>query len=170
MSSCRVRIWFLELASDESDHEEWTDINDGLVTPESLLRTMAIEFSVMHFSGRFSGYVTFVIVINMLVLFGTYLHDAAWAMLTPTLGAFNDSVHTSLQCLCPSRVDIRKRLIQKRNSCGHSLRRETNSANIFPKVHVLLGWVDICAKHILLELSSKTLKFISTVIKLVFNL
>lgn len=168
MSSCRVRIWCL--ASDESDHEEWTDISDGLVTPESLLPTMAIEFSVMHFSGRFSGYVTFVIVINMLVLFGNYLHDAAWAMLTPTLGAFNDSVHTSLQCLCPSRVDIRKRLIQKRNSCGHSLRKETNSANIFPKVHALLGWVDICAKHILLELSSKTLKFISTVIKLVFNL
>ena len=44
------------------------------------------------------------------------------------------------------------------------LRKETNSANIFPKVHALL-----CGVAILLELSSKTLKFISPVIKLVFN-
>lgn len=85
--------------------------------------------------------------------------------------AFTDSVHSSLQCLYPSRVDIRKRVVQnlccKRKGIHVAialLRKETNSANIFPKVHALLCWVAI-----LLELSSKTLKFISPVIKLVFN-
>lgn len=65
MSSCCVRIWFLELASDESDYEKWTDINDGLIMPESFDKsTMAIEFSVM----RLSGYVTFVTVIQCVVM------------------------------------------------------------------------------------------------------
>lgn len=89
LSSCRVRIWFLESAS---DREKWTDITDRLFTPASFNR-MAIEFSVMPFSGPFSGYVTFVTVIQyaviwpctQIVLFGNYLHDAAWAMVTPAL-------------------------------------------------------------------------------------
>ena len=110
MSSCRVCIWFLESAS---DREKWTDITDRLFPPASFNR-MAIEFSVMPFSGPFSGYVTFVTVIQsaiiwpctQIVLFGNYLHDAAWAMVS------SDSVHTSLQCLYPSRVDIQKLIIQ----------------------------------------------------------
>ena len=177
MSSCCVRIWFFELASDESDHEKWTDINDGLIMPESFDKsTMAIEFSVM----RLSGYVTFVTVIQcviiwpctQIVILGNYLHDAAWAMLTPTLRARSLIPSTHLYgCLYPSRVDIRKCVVQ--NVCCKSkgihvaialLRKEANSANIFPKVHALLCWVAI-----LIELSSKTLKFISPVIKLVFN-